>query len=111
MTLRRILHKSGFRYRVNYPLFGKPDIVFPKKKIAIFVHGCFWHQHGCNNSVIPKTNAVFWKEKLHKNVLRDKKVTKELKRKKWTCKIIWECNIEKKSVKTIAKLIRSLTEN
>lgn len=110
MTLRKILHKSGFRYRVNYPLFGKPDIVFPKKKIAMFVHGCFWHQHECNNSVIPKTNSVFWKEKLHKNVLRDKKVAKELKRKQWTCKIIWECEIEDKFQTTTTMLVDFLNK-
>lgn len=110
MTLRKILHKSGFRYRVNYPLFGKPDIVFPKKKISIFVHGCFWHQHGCKNSVIPKTNNYFWKEKLNKNVLRDKKVAKELKRKQWTCKIIWECEIEDKFQNTTAVLVDFLNK-
>lgn len=103
--LRRYLHRSGYRYRVNYLSFGKPDIVFPKKKIAIFIHGCFWHQHGCRNSVIPKTNSAFWKEKLNKNVLRDKKVTKELKRKQWTYKIIWECDIEDKFQNTITALV------
>ncbi|MBU1032032.1 very short patch repair endonuclease, partial [Patescibacteria group bacterium] len=105
LILRRYLHKSGFRYRVNYPLFGKPDLVFPKKKIAIFVHGCFWHQHGCKNSVIPKTNNAFWKEKLNKNVSRDKKVAKELKGKQWICKTIWECEIEDKLQNTTTMLV------
>lgn len=94
IILRKYLHKSGFRYRVRYKLTGKPDLVFPKNKIAIFVHGCFWHQHGCNNSVIPKTNTSFWLKKLINNVARDKFVLKELRRKKWKVKKVWECQLE-----------------
>lgn len=94
MILRKYLHKSGYRYRINYPLFGKPDIVFPKQKIAIFVNGCFWHQHGCKNSVIPKTRRVFWKDKLAKNIERDRIVNTSLTKTGWDSKIIWECELE-----------------
>lgn len=104
MKLRIQLHKSGFRYRIHYPITGKPDIVFPKKRIAIFIHGCFWHQHGCNNSVIPKTNTNFWKEKLNKNILRDKEVVLKLKKERWISKIVWECEIEDKLKKTFDDL-------
>lgn len=108
MILRTILHKSGFRYRIHYPVYGKPDIIFPKKKIAIFVHGCFWHRHGCKNSVIPKTNTRFWKEKLSKNIERDRVVAERLKSDKWIQKIIWECEIEKDCRKVVRDLTSSL---
>lgn len=104
MTLRRYLRKSGFRYRINYPAFGKPDIVLPKRRIAIFIHGCFWHRHGCRNSVIPKTNTSFWKQKLDKNILRDKEVSARLKTDKWITKIIWECELENNFNNTVRRL-------
>jgi len=100
-----ILRKSGFRYRINYPVYGKPDIIFPKNKIAIFIHGCFWHQHGCNNSVIPKTNTKFWKEKLSKNIERDRIVAARLKEDKWIQLIVWECETEDNHNETIRRLI------
>ncbi len=92
--MRRFLHKSGYRYRVNFPLSGKPDIVFTKKKIAVFVHGCFWHWHGCKNSVIPKTNTEFWEKKLNQNVKRDKEVENLLAKAGWRQLIVWECDLE-----------------
>lgn len=108
MILRTILHKSGFRFRIHYPIYGKPDIVFPKNRIAIFINGCFWHQHGCKNSVVPKTNTEFWTEKLSKNIERDKLVSSRLKNDKWIQKIIWECRIEKNPVKITKGLIEFL---
>lgn len=101
MILRSQLHRSGFRFRIHYPITGKPDIVFPSRKIAIFVHGCFWHQHGCKNSVYPKTKKKFWKDKLEKNILRDKEVRAELKKDEWIVKIVWECEIEEDIQKAI----------
>lgn len=89
---------------MHYPLAGKPDIVFPSKKIAIFIHGCFWHQHGCNNSVYPKTNKKFWKEKLEKNIQRDEEIKVKLKKDKWIVKTVWECEIEKDIQKVINTL-------
>lgn len=94
MILRRYLHRSGYHYRVNYPLFGKPDIVFPRQKVVIFVHGCFWHKHGCKNSVTPKTNTYFWRNKLNQNIKRDKAVKDKLKKEGWKVLIVWECEIE-----------------
>ncbi|MDD5169002.1 MAG: DNA mismatch endonuclease Vsr, partial [Syntrophales bacterium] len=75
MTVRSLLHELGYRFRVHRKdLPGKPDIVLPRYKTAIFVNGCFWHRHhGCKNATMPKTNAEFWKKKLSENVERDSK--------------------------------------
>jgi DNA mismatch endonuclease (patch repair protein) len=72
--VRSLLHTMGYRFRLHRTdLPGKPDIVLPKNKIAIFVHGCFWHRHtGCKNATMPKTNTDFWEKKLSKNVSRDR---------------------------------------
>ncbi len=95
LRLRKELFKKGYRYRLHFSIPGRPDIVFPKKKIAIFVHGCFWHQHGCKNTVIPKTNTRFWQEKLLSNVERDRKNIKKLKSDNWKTLVVWECELEK----------------
>ena len=94
LIVRRKLHKLGFRYRVHYPIVGKPDIVFPSKKIAIFVHGCFWHGHGCRNDHISKTNSKYWNSKIETNRKRDMVVKKELLNLGWQVVIIWECKIK-----------------
>lgn len=89
---------------------GKPDLVFLKLKIAIFVHGCFWHQHGCKNSTLPKTNIDFWEKKLRSNLERDKDVRKKLSDEGWRSITVWECEIEKDLVKEGNK-IRKLLNN
>ncbi len=95
LVLRRFLFAEGFRYRKNYKkLPGRPDIVFIKKKIAIFVHGCFWHQHkNCKITNKPRSNTLFWKEKFAKNLERDKRNQKDLREMGWRPKVIWECEI------------------
>ena len=91
---RKALHAMGFRYRLGGKgLPGKPDIVFPKKHIAIFVHGCFWHMHECKYFKWPATNSQFWREKLDGNVQRDKRVAVELQSKGWTVLTVWECEL------------------
>lgn len=105
LYVQKFLYNAGLRYRVNYKITGKPDIVFPAKKIAIFINGCFWHKHNCDNSVTPKTNREFWKKKLSVNVLRDRKVQNILKKEGWDVYRIWECELEKDEKKTLAKLI------
>lgn len=94
LIIRRKLHKLGFRYRVHYPLVGKPDIVFPSKKIAIFVNGCFWHGHGCKNDHTPKTNGKYWSSKITVNKKRDRAIKKTLTKLNWKVLTIWECKIE-----------------
>lgn len=93
--LRKLLWNKGYRYRCNYKkLPGKPDIYMKKYNTAIFVNGCFWHMHeGCKNSNIPKNNHEFWKEKLEKNVERDKKNYEELNESGINVIIVWECTI------------------
>ena len=93
LVLRKFLFSQGFRYRKNYKkLPGRPDIVFIKKKIAIFVHGCFWHSHpGCKYATRPKSNLDYWDGKLKNNVERDKLNQKEITAMGWRSIILWEC--------------------
>lgn len=98
IILRKAISSEGIRgYRLNYKLLGKPDIVFPKRKIAIFIDGCFWHK--CPVCFIrPETNRRFWNKKIVSNVKRDKIVNAELKRKGWKIIRIWEHEIEKQKL-------------
>lgn len=94
ILVRKYLFSKGFRYRKycsNLP--GKPDIVLPKYKTVIFVHGCFWHKHNCNFFRLPKTNTEYWANKIENNVLRDKKNIIELKKLGWKVIIVWECEL------------------
>lgn len=93
MKVRKLCHRLGYRFRLHRKdLPGTPDLVFPKRKLCIFVHGCFWHQHpGCKKATIPQTNTAFWKTKLEKNVVRDKEVVEKLKEMGWNVAVIWEC--------------------
>jgi len=95
MQIRSLLHQMGYRFRLHAKgLSGIPDIVLPKYKTAIFVHGCFWHRHkGCKYAYIPKSRQEFWQEKFRKNVENDNKVLKELKLSGWRTLIIWECDL------------------
>ena len=88
------LHVTGWRR--TYPLKGKPDFVFPKKKVVVFVDGCFWHGHDCRN-VIPSANADFWNTKREYNRLHDAIVTETLQKKNWTVIRIWECELKNKN--------------
>lgn len=94
--VRSLLHGLGFRFRKNVrSLPGVPDIVLPKYKTVIFVHGCFWHQHkGCVKSHIPKSNIEFWTAKLGRNADRDKQHAKNLKAAGWRVIIVWECQMK-----------------
>lgn len=103
LMVRSMLHRMGYRFTVNGPknrqLPGKPDIVLPKYKTVIFVHGCFWHAHeNCKHFRLPKTRTEWWKAKLEGNALRDKKRVDELEAQGWKVLVVWECelkNIEK----------------
>lgn len=92
LLVRKALHARGFRYSLRLStLFGKPDIVLPRWKVAIFVHGCFWHSHGCHLSKLPSSNTEFWDKKLHGNQSRDAMVISELVRNGWRVAKVWEC--------------------
>lgn len=90
--IRKGLHARGFRYSLhpkNLP--GKPDIVMPKWRVAIFIHGCFWHRHGCSLSKMPANNAAFWNSKLTANKSRDASMKQQLIEAGWRTATVWEC--------------------
>lgn len=97
IELRRTLWRLGFRYRVNDKMLpGKPDIVLPKYRTVIFIHGCFWHGHkGCRFYTVPKTNTDFWTAKVARNQERDQEVWRQLEAKGWSVIIVWECELKK----------------
>lgn len=109
LLTRKYLHSQGFRFRLHVKILpGKPDIVLPKYRTVIFVHGCFWHQHpGCKAAVIPKTNTNFWSAKLEGNVKRDDRNISELITLGWQCLIVWECEVaNSKKQKQLVRKIR-----
>ena len=92
LLLRSKLHRLGFRFRLHrQDLPGRPDLVFPKRGAAIFVHGCFWHGHDCHLFRLPKSRTEFWKEKIAGNVARDQRQIAALKEAGWRVGIVWEC--------------------
>lgn len=98
MTLRRALHRLGYRYRLHdRKLPGSPDIVFPKYKAVIFVHGCYWHRHECHLSTTPKSRETFWNEKFEANQARDKRNIQELTAAGWRVLIVWQCSLKGKA--------------
>jgi DNA mismatch endonuclease (patch repair protein) len=105
IELRSLLHYLGYRFRLNRKdVPGKPDVLLPKYKTAIFVHGCFWHRHaGCKLAYSPKSNIEFWKKKFTRNIERDAAVACSLRASGWKQLIIWECEI-----KDLASLTRKL---
>ena len=110
MILRKELHHLGFRYLINDKrLPGTPDLVFPKYHACIFVHGCFWHRHGCKYSTTPKTRKEFWEDKFETNMKRDRKSILELMERGWRVKIIWECQLKKKRNQIIT-LVSALSD-
>ena len=114
IKLRKALFAEGYRYLLHdKKLPGKPDIVLTKYKTAIFVHGCFWHYHkNCPEGRIPKSNIVFWKNKLLNNVKRDLKHQRELKRSGWNVIVIWECELEdKKTIKNKVLQLKSILKS
>jgi DNA mismatch endonuclease (patch repair protein) len=94
VALRKYLFSIGYRYRINVSsITGSPDIVFPKYHALVFVHGCFWHQHGCSSYKLPKTNSSFWSNKFNKNKARDRNVLLSLLDEGWRVAIVWECSL------------------
>lgn len=92
MLVRRCLHALGFRFRLHRrDLPGCPDIVFPGRQAVIFVHGCFWHRHGCRNSRLPTTRTEFWEAKLARNAERDREAVARLRADGWRVFVVWEC--------------------
>ena len=110
LVVRSILHKMGYRFRLHRKdLPGTPDIVLPKYKTVIFVHGCFWHRHKrCKFAYTPKSRVKFWKDKFAETVKRDKQHLKQLKENGWEVFIVWEC--ETKDMDKLKKIINKITQ-
>lgn len=100
MLVRKFLHAQGFRYRLHVKdLPGKPDIVLPKYKTVIFVHGCFWHGHeGCKYYVVPKTRTEWWLDKINSNIAKDDRSMNLLNDKGWKVTNIWECDLKRNKI-------------
>lgn len=111
MLVRKYLFSLGFRYRINVnTLPGTPDLVLRKYNVAIFINGCFWHGHvGCKYANLPKTNQLFWKQKIETNKKRDIEKQCQLRNLGWNIIQIWECELKPKSrIQTLEKLINTL---
>lgn len=112
LVVRKYLHAQGFRYRIapkNLP--GKPDIVLPKYRTVVFVHGCFWHRHpGCRYAATPANNVEFWQNKFEANTTRDALVQKALCAAGWRVRIIWECQISPRKLAWLAGTLTNRTQ-
>ena len=114
LLFRRSLWQLGFRYRINEKrLPGSPDIVLPKYRTAIFVHGCFWHGHkDCKHYTVPKTNTEYWRAKVVRNRERDQAVWRKLEAKGWYVIIVWECQLKKGVLgETVEQVVAEIVKN
>lgn len=94
LLVRSALHRMGYRFRIHgRDLPGTPDIVLPKWKTVVFVHGCYWHRHGCSKTTTPKTNVKFWLRKFEANVSRDLSTSDQLRRMGWHVVVVWQCEL------------------
>jgi DNA mismatch endonuclease (patch repair protein) len=106
MVVRRLVHRLGFRYRLHAGnLAGKPDLVFPRLRKVIFVHGCFWHMHGCGRCRIPADHRPYWIAKLERNARRDRRNRRALRKEGWNLLVIWECQTTKDRIKSLEERI------
>jgi DNA mismatch endonuclease (patch repair protein) len=105
LTVRRLLHRLGYRYRLHRrDLPGRPDIVFPVRRKAIFIHGCFWHGHDCEKGKLPKSRAEYWTAKIKTNQGRDARAIAGLEDAGWQTLSVWQCEL--KGLDTIARALR-----
>ncbi len=112
LAVRSMLHCMGYRFRISdKTLPGKPDIVLPKYRAVIFVHGCFWHRHqGCKYAYTPKSSLEFWSQKFEGNILRDKTNLSLLKKAGWLPIIVWECEIKRDAIVTLGRVSKVLQQ-
>lgn len=113
LRLRSLLHRAGFRFRLHVKeLPGRPDVVLPKYRTAIFVHGCFWHRHvNCKNATTPSTRREFWQAKFDGNLSRDVRNRLELEAAGWTVLTVWECELKADSESVVRRLSHELRRN
>lgn len=106
IVVRKALHAMGYRFRLHAKhLPGKPDIVLPKWNAVIFVHGCFWHGHGCPKGRLPKSKLGYWSEKIESNQQRDSRTKRELTKLGWRVLVLWQCELN--DVKGLSRKLRS----
>lgn len=100
MTVRRLAHRLGLRFRLHRrDLPARPDLVFPKHRLAVLVHGCFWHRHeGCSRATTPSSRVEFWQAKFDANVARDARQLQELAALGWRTLVVWECDLKEQEV-------------
>jgi DNA mismatch endonuclease (patch repair protein) len=111
LLVRSALHRRGLRFRKNVrTLSGSPDVVLAKHSAVVFVHGCFWHRHGCSLATTPKTNAAFWREKFDANVQRDRRVASQLRREGWRVFVVWQCQLQR-APQMVKELLDRLANN
>jgi DNA mismatch endonuclease (patch repair protein) len=110
LLVRSTAHRLGFRFRLHVrELPGSPDLVFPRRKTVLFVHGCFWHRHqGCPYCYVPKSNIQFWRQKFEKNIARDERVRTGLEELSWRVAVIWEC--ETADSKSLSNRLKELLD-
>lgn len=110
IMVRTVAHGLGLRYRLHQEsLPGRPDLVFKKHNIVIFVHGCFWHRHpGCRKAGFPKSNVEFWREKFERTIKRDARTMKSLRESGWKVEVVWEC--ETKNVDQVREKLIGMFE-
>jgi DNA mismatch endonuclease (patch repair protein) len=110
LKLRRLLHAAGYRYRLHGPgLPGRPDLVFTRRRAAVFVHGCFWHGHDCPRGArAPKANAAYWAAKIARNRARDAGVEARLRASGWTAHTVWECELRARPAAVLSRLQAAL---
>ncbi|NSZ00646.1 DNA mismatch endonuclease Vsr [Agrobacterium tumefaciens] len=109
MIVRRGLHAAGFRYRLHAKgLPGSPDLVLPRYRAVVFVHGCFWHGHDCHLFRLPSTRTSFWEDKISRNIERDVKALQTLRDDRWRTAIVWECSLRGRTRKGEARVLHDL---
>jgi len=112
MVVRRLVHALGYRYRLHVrTLPGTPDLVFPRLRKVINVHGCFWHLHGCPRSRMPASRRDYWVKKLQRNAARDKQTLQKLRRDGWRVLVLWECKITHAKVSRLRNCIASFLDS
>jgi DNA mismatch endonuclease (patch repair protein) len=112
MTVRSMLHRIGYRYRLHVKvLAGTPDLVFTARRKVIFVNGCFWHGHNCSRGTTPKTNAEFWQSKIERNRARDAASLRALRRDGWRTLTVWECTITVKKMQALERRLVKFLEH
>lgn len=95
MVVRRLVHAMGYRFRLHRrDLPGSPDLVLPRRRAVIFVHGCFWHVHSCQRGRVPKSNTSYWTAKRLRNAARDRRALRRLRRDGWRVLTLWECQLK-----------------